>query len=150
MDNNALLAMLPQLLEAQRDFFASQTVLVNTLIDERNNKKKIVEKQVDKLKIISRIRKLTSSENFLEWRTDLFTALKVAGLVGHILKDIPPPSGKADYEKWEVERAEVDFYIQSSVALAGVWAELKRMGWNSTVRNPKATFDKLTEYFFKH
>jgi hypothetical protein len=111
MDNNALLAMLPQLLEAQRDFFASQTVLVNILIDERKDKQKVAEEQSNKNKTIKPIKKLTVREGFFEWRTNLFGALKMAGLENHILRDTPAPVVHDEYEKWASERAEVDFFI---------------------------------------
>lgn len=139
--------MLPQLLEAQRDFFAAQTVLVNMLIDERNDKKKIVEAQSNEPKTIKPIKKLTRKDDFLEWRTNLFNALKTAGVENHILRNILPPCGKANYEKWESERAEVDFYLQNSVDQY-VWILLQTKGWATTTRNPKVTFDKLTEHFF--
>jgi hypothetical protein len=148
MDNNAILVMLPQLLEAQREFFASQTLLINMLIDERKDKKNVIQELSNRPTIINRIIKLTGKDDFVEWRTALFTTLKMAGLAGHILKDGPVPTAKADLEKWETERAEVDFFIQSSVDVYAVWAKLKTKGWATTTRNPKVTFDMLTEYFF--
>ncbi|EAQ88540.1 predicted protein [Chaetomium globosum CBS 148.51] len=119
MDNEPL-AMLPQLLQAQRDFFVSQSVLVNMLIDDRNEKHNII-------KSIKRLR----------YKLD-----------DYILMDVPEPIDEADKQKWEKDRVDVDFYIQHSVPDYGVWTALKDTGWDITARDPKATLDKLTEYFF--
>ena len=137
MDNEPL-AMLPQLLQAQRDFFVSQSVLVNMLIDDRN----------EKHNIIKSIKRLVRKEDFFMWRHELLNSLKRYKLDDYILMDVPEPIDEADKQKWEKDRVDVDFYIQHSVPDYGVWTALKDTGWDITARDPKATLDKLTEYFF--
>ncbi|KAK3307368.1 uncharacterized protein B0T15DRAFT_554063 [Chaetomium strumarium] len=50
---------------------------------------------------------------------------------------------------WVKECAVIEDFLRSVVPGPAVWSALKRMGWDSEARNPKKTFDKLTDYFTK-
>ncbi|KAH6631305.1 hypothetical protein F5144DRAFT_602126 [Chaetomium tenue] len=107
------------------------------LVDDRN----------DKHNIIKPIRRLVRKEDFFMWRHELLNSLKRHTLDDYILRGVPEPVDKADKQKWEKDRVDVDFYIQHSAPDYGS-GRLWDMGWDIAARDPKATLDKLTKYFF--
>lgn len=92
---------------------------------------------------------ITKHEEFPSWRDQLSRMLKRFGLEKYILDDVTAPEDPEERQQWSTDRAEVDDYIQATVADYKVWVVLKGMGWDSKAVDPKNTFDMLAQYFWQ-
>jgi hypothetical protein len=95
------------------------------------------------------IDKLMRQEEFPIWRDKLIRTLRRLDLDRYILTDVPMPDTPLGKAQWRNNRADVEDYLQSVIPGHKIWSILKGMGWNSEAGDPKATFDKITQYFEK-
>jgi len=95
------------------------------------------------------VEKLTRQEDFPVWRNRVINALGRYDLDRYITKTVPEPEDDSTKAQWRIDRADVNDYLQATVPSHTVWSVLTGMGWDSTNKDPKITFDLLSQYFEK-
>ena len=93
--------------------------------------------------------KLVRQEDFPVWRDRVINTLARYDLDRYITNTVPEPEDEAAKRQWRIDCADVNDYLQATVPSHAVWSTMKGMGWDSTARDPKSTFDLLTQYFEK-
>lgn len=105
------------------------------------------QQQENQIRQIPLIPKLIKAENSHTWRASLIEMLDRYQLTKYIDKDVPEPEDPRARRGWQIDRLDVNDYIQATVSDRGFWEAARVQGaWSATDINPKKTFDLVMSW----
>jgi hypothetical protein len=111
-----------QVMQLFRSFLQQQKEMMNELQKNRPQDNRVIP-MVDKLK---------RQEDFPVWKDKVINSLRRHKLDKHILTDVPAPKADPELAQWQLDRMDVDNYLQQAVSDINVWNRLRGRGWTAT------------------